>query len=220
MEQAETATRECRTCGEIKPPTEFDIRADTGKGNTQCKHCRREYQNLRNARSYPRDPRPVRAAGTTAPLMCTRCAVTKLADAFPRRRRHADELHCWCRDCFAELHAAYYARYREREIVRIQRNKERARQAARSFVDAYLAVHPCVDCGESDRVVLEFDHIGEKRKDISLMVAAGYLRPVIAAEIAKCEVRCGNDHRRKSEQRRRAARHVAEAGEPWLRVVA
>lgn len=211
-------TLTCRNCGQEKQITAFDIRADTGRPRAWCKDCRRAYQNERNARLHPRELRPIRLVGTTDLLLCTRCREMKPAQAFPRHRRGQADLQSWCRDCFAALNALYYSQNREREIARIQRNKAHAQKVARDLVDAYLATHPCVDCGESDHVVLEFDHIGEKRMEISLMVAAGASRCVIEAEIAKCEVRCGNDHRRKTEERRLA--RSAEAHGMWSRVAA
>ena len=46
------------------------------------------------------------------------------------------------------------------------------------FLLDYLSAAPCVDCGERDPVVLDFDHVGP--------------------EIARCEVRCANCHRRRT----------------------
>lgn len=63
----------------------------------------------------------------------------------------------------------------------------------------YLREHPCVDCGETDIVVLEFDHVrGEKRFCISEMMAYSYPWSSVLAEIEKCEVRCANCHRRRT----------------------
>ena len=60
----------------------------------------------------------------------------------------------------------------------------------------YLLDHPCVDCGESNPIVLEFDHVrGEKTADISTLKSKGKLA-AIKREIPKCEVRCANCHRR------------------------
>lgn len=62
---------------------------------------------------------------------------------------------------------------------------------------AYLSAHPCVDCGESDPVVLEFDHVrGEKCHNIGHMLADGKSWTRISGEIEKCEVRCANCHKR------------------------
>jgi 5-methylcytosine-specific restriction endonuclease McrA len=77
------------------------------------------------------------------------------------------------------------------------RNQKR-RTLIREVIDAYLAAHPCVDCGESDPVVLDFDHLGDKSFNIAR--AATYLVPIekLKAEIAKCAIRCANCHRRKT----------------------
>lgn len=65
----------------------------------------------------------------------------------------------------------------------------------------YYATHPCVDCGESDPVVLHFDHVrGTKIHNVSRMVRTHNWRKV-AAEIAKCEVRCANCHTRITAKR-------------------
>ena len=68
---------------------------------------------------------------------------------------------------------------------------------ARAFVSEYLNSHPCVDCGERDQIVLEFDHMRDKEYEISKMVASGLNLESIKTEIEKCEVRCANCHRRR-----------------------
>ena len=63
----------------------------------------------------------------------------------------------------------------------------------------YLSKHPCVDCGEQDVVVPDFDHIkGNKVLGISQMVRSYYSWPRILCEINKCDVRCSNCHRKKT----------------------
>lgn len=216
MELADITVQRCRSCGETKPIDEFDIRSDTGRRKTQCKDCRRTEQRERWRRVHPPRARVARRLGVCDTFVCTRCGQRKPASDFPPRRRGDTRLQAWCRACFAAVGAAYYAANREREIARIMRNKRPAVEAALSLVDAYLVTHPCVDCGESDPVVLEFDHVvGSKRMDVSRMAAAGYPLSHIEAEIARCEVRCGNDHRRRTHERRRASqRRVGSGGAP------
>lgn len=64
---------------------------------------------------------------------------------------------------------------------------------------AYFEQHPCVDCGEPDPVVLEFDHVrGAKKFTVSHMMRRRMAWETIRVEIAKCDVRCSNCHRRKT----------------------
>lgn len=72
----------------------------------------------------------------------------------------------------------------------------------------YLLDHPCVDCGEPDPMVLEFDHLRDKVANVSYMVAVKKPWNVILAEIAKCEVRCANCHRRRTLERCGAFRYL------------
>jgi len=89
-----------------------------------------------------------------------------------------------------------------------QRNKEkhktacslrRARQVKENQkkIVEYLKLHPCVDCGEIDIVVLQFDHVrGKKFKEIGCMMSCAWA--TIEREITKCVVRCANDHIRRT----------------------
>jgi hypothetical protein len=74
---------------------------------------------------------------------------------------------------------------------------ERRSEVRKNIVE-YLREHPCVDCGETDIVVLEFDHIAEKVANISAYAGGGRSWARVKAEIDKCEVRCANCHRRRT----------------------
>lgn len=104
-------------------------------------------------------------------------------------------MESWCRSCFAENNARYYAENREAQKARLIAGNAHRRDRNRRKAAEYLSTHPCVDCGESDIVVLDFDHVGKKVSAISAMIAAGARWERIEAEIGNCQVRCANCHR-------------------------
>ncbi len=72
-----------------------------------------------------------------------------------------------------------------------------AQRRNQAHVLAVLRASCCCDCGEADPVVLEFDHRGEKRGDVSTMATWASLA-TLREEIAKCDIRCANCHRRRT----------------------
>ena len=94
-----------------------------------------------------------------------------------------------------EYHRNYYhTKVDKKRKLRLQ--KER-RVRIQTVVWNYLLHHPCVDCGETDPVVLDFDHVrGEKFSTIADALRLGWSEKRLFSEIEKCEVRCANCHRR------------------------
>lgn len=83
----------------------------------------------------------------------------------------------------------------------------RVRNRNRRQLVEYLLEHPCVDCGEADPVVLDFDHMRDKRCNVSLLTHSTATWTRILEEISKCEVRCANCHRRRTAERANTFRH-------------
>lgn len=108
-----------------------------------------------------------------------------------------------CRSCKSEQQKKWYEKNKEEHSAKTRENKQRAIAAAQQFVWDYLSAHSCVRCGESNPIVLEFDHIrGQKKMHVSEMVRRGYGINSIGEEIAKCQVLCANCHRIKTSEER------------------
>ena len=69
----------------------------------------------------------------------------------------------------------------------------------RAYIYNYLREHPCVLCGEADPVVLDFDHLRDKVREMMLIVKVSG-RANLVAEIEKCRVLCANCHRRQTAE--------------------
>jgi hypothetical protein len=67
----------------------------------------------------------------------------------------------------------------------------------------------CIDCGRTDLAVLEFDHVGPKRKSVMTLVWSGYGLETIRREMDACVVRCCNCHRRRTAAVGNHYRHAA-----------
>lgn len=189
MDGTDLIPSRCRACGEMKPPNEFDIRADTGRRTTMCRPCRRVSQNDRNRRLHGR-PRLARIAGATDLLPCTRCGALKSTDAFPIRNSRTAKLHSWCRACFADVKARLYARNRSTEIERARKGRDQRKADVLAHLTDVLATRSCVDCGERDpqlvRLVGEFT----KPMTVTALARSGRCWSTLETQVAGWVVRC------------------------------
>lgn len=121
--------------------------------------------------------------------VCNACQrtlpITKFRERRGKFRRGTFEAKC--RKCFRKTPACL-ERFRRRQTK------------TNAWISSYLKAHPCVDCGERDIVVLEFDHRDPSQKKLHIGNARGGRvgLSTLIAEIAKCDVRCCNCHRRRT----------------------
>jgi hypothetical protein len=137
---------------------------------------------------------------------CVTCQMSKPLTQFNRRASAVDGRQARCRDCCKR----WYVEHRDAHRVAVAARKVRVRQDYRERIAAYLLEHPCVDCGEADIRVLDFDHRPgvEKIEAIAVLVMRQAPLQRVLAEIEKCDVRCANCHRRRTAERGSYWRHL------------
>ena len=141
---------------------------------------------------------------------CPACEAEKPLAEFAANASRADGRQAHCRPCYSAYQREYYRRraagdseYRVRQQFLRRKRRERLRHDNRRRLWAYLRTHPCVDCGERDPVVLEFDHREASEKSFAIGDAI-FWKPwdEVARELELCDVRCANCHRRRTARQR------------------
>ncbi len=129
---------------------------------------------------------------------CYTCKETKPLTGFNKNKSRKDGLNSICRECSKARSRKYYTENTDKHKKETYKRKTLIIERNRTFVYEHLVNNSCVDCGESDPRVLEFDHTKDKIHNISYMIQSGHSVENIENEIKKCEVRCANCHRRKT----------------------
>ena len=137
---------------------------------------------------------------------CYRCGAVKPAGEFNWRHMAGNRRDSFCRPCRSAYKKEHYARNKQKYIDNAAARKRLTRRKRTEYLIAFFKAHPCLDCGETDPVVLEFDHIGDNKLFEVTQHLAERRWDDILAEMEKCEVVCANCHRRRTCKRRRSLR--------------
>lgn len=125
---------------------------------------------------------------------CTGCNQEKDISEFSWKNKAKGKKLARCKVCYSEYRANYYIKNREREIQRTFNRKE---MIYNKFLE-YMEGKSCCDCGETDLIVLQFDHIDDKTKSVSRLIMDCHSWDSILKEIGKCKIRCANCHTRRT----------------------
>ena len=133
--------------------------------------------------------------------VCTLCLKEKPVSDFYTDNGYARSR---CKLCFVlNRKSVGKEKLKEQRIGIKTRNKR--------YIRDYLTGHPCVDCGETNPVVLEFDHVnGNKLGNVGKMACDRVAIKTLEKEINKCAVRCANCHRIKTAKEHYCDWGVAE----------
>jgi hypothetical protein len=186
------------------------VKAEIDKCEVRCANCHRRKTRERSTANRALAVNLSRPSLTTSPAIqlrldavlgiraCRVCKQTKPLTEFPYRSVKGQTRQWICLLCQRVYANEWYARNRKRHIANVEVRSRHVIGDLRSRVRDYLLDHPCVDCGETDPGVLDFDHLRDKRANLSTLVLSAVSWPAVEAEIAKCEVRCANCHRRRT----------------------
>ncbi len=98
---------------------------------------------------------------------CVRCGEEKPTHEFAWREKAKGRRFAHCRACQSKYFRKHYGENRRKYIDRAAARKRHVVEERWKKLLEYLREHPCMDCGESDVLVLEFDHLRDKEFLIS-----------------------------------------------------
>lgn len=144
----------------------------------------------------------------TDPMVCARCNKSKPLSEYGFKSERDNIRHRHCLECHRKYNTAHYASNKKYYIEKADRwnAANKFRQLEELF--DYFQTHPCVDCGETNPIKLQFDHVrGVKCAEVSTLIHRG--KSLISAmdEVAKCDIRCANCH---------AVKTAKESGWRWV----
>lgn len=141
---------------------------------------------------------------------CSACKLDKITTDFYGNKHKSDGLQTRCKQCSADHSKSRYIKEKPKLRLQIKLASQKRIAFNGQFVWDYLKKHPCVDCGEGNPVVLEFDHVRDiKVRAISKLIWEKSIDAIVS-EIEKCEIRCANCHRIRTAESRNWYNNIAK----------
>lgn len=124
--------------------------------------------------------------------MKTSCKICGSTDMSPRSGL--------CKEHRKEYYKEYYQKNKTKIIAKNTVHNERNRNRNRQWLIDFLRTQQCVDCGNKDIEVLQFDHRDRelKTKMVHKFIYSSIER--MKEEVDKCDIRCANCHIKRSRR--------------------
>ena len=146
---------------------------------------------------------------------CCRCKRKKKEEEFGRNQTNPDGLQKYCKECKRGIARTWYnSSCKTSHVLNVRKNNAKYRKIMQDYVWEYLEQHPC-KCGQSDPILLEFDHVGgvKKEAEISKIMCSTTNLDVLVREVKKCQVLCSYCHKRKTAEKFRHWKYLRSIAE-------
>lgn len=136
---------------------------------------------------------------------CTKCNIEKEEKDFYVKR---GRIVAQCKDCCRQANRVHYSNNKERYFENNRKMYGKSTAIKEQYVLDLLLRSKCCDCGETNFLVLEFDHVrGSKKFGISAAIKSLYNLGTLKTEIDKCEIVCSNCHQIRTQTRSNSRRY-------------
>ena len=130
---------------------------------------------------------------------CGSCQKKKNKEEFNFKNKKTGLRQSKCKQCtrlkskehYNENKEYYIKKARVADTIRVEKN--------RYYIWSVLKKSKCIDCGNDNPLVLDFDHKKDKELDVSKLVFSVGIEK-LKNEIKKCEIRCCNCHKIKTNK--------------------
>lgn len=131
--------------------------------------------------------------------ICNKCKISKLETDFLFRNKEKGIRKTICSSCSKEYSKYHYKHNKSKYLESAKKCNTNKRQHNRKKMLEYLKDKCCVDCGNTDIRVFDFDHKDRSNKKYIIgFILNRYKWESVLQEIEKCEIRCANCHRIKT----------------------
>lgn len=133
-------------------------------------------------------------------MKCNICEIEKPEEEFNFKNKSKGVKQGKCKNCTKIYRKQYYDDNKNAALSYATKSNKNIRLRNQQYLWDNLKNNSCVDCGNDNPIVLEFDHLDVENKVIDVSTAArnGWSLENIQKEIDKCEIRCANCHRIKT----------------------
>ncbi len=132
---------------------------------------------------------------------CSRCKMLLNEIDFNWKKQNVRK-SSYCKKCSRLYIKEHYLSHRKYYLDKAKKRNEFVRSQTCNLIKNYLLLHPCIDCGENDLNVLEFDHKDPAIKidTVSHIIQRKLSQQKLLDEMSKCDIRCANCHRKKTNR--------------------
>lgn len=128
--------------------------------------------------------------------ICSECKLEKELQYFSKKNDTSDGYQNICKECKSIYLKEHYKENKQYYKNKSSISNKKSRVRNLQYIIDFLKINPCIDCGETDPILLDFDHVCNKKYNVSAMQTMKLEK--VKEEISKCEIRCVSCHRRKT----------------------